>query len=253
MSLTIVVPNLNNGESILRTINGILKNKNHIKCVIVVDGNSTDGSFELLQDKLGKDTEFKCSFIQEKPNGIFAALRSGIQNVETSHFLVNLGGDELIEIPDITLSMGNLYYGVTDVIDFDNVIFSFSDPNPAFYRMPHINMNSIIWPTSDFRNSSYFKNNLKVASDFAMIFSMFANKVELNYHPGIKSSFYKDGLSSSVEMLYFGIGECLYVCYSGGSFIRSTLYALMKSSQSPVNAKYLINGFKYARRNLNAF
>lgn len=253
MSLTVIIPNLNNGENIIRTINGVLKNSRYIECVIIVDGYSKDGSFENLKEALSRNDDFRCIFIQERPNGIFSAIRSGVKMVKTSHFLVNLGGDELINIPDLNLSLNTLYYGTTQVIDFNKVIFSFSDPNPSLYKMPHINMNSIIWPTLHFKNSNYFNNNLKVASDFAMLHYFYKNNFEFKFQPEINAKFYKDGLSSSVEMLYFGIGECLYVCWSARNFIRPALYAALKSLQSPSNLIHLMNGFNFARKHLNDF
>ena len=251
MRVSVIIPNLNNIETIERTIDGIHKNAERIAEIIIVDGFSDDGSFELLQKSLSNLDRITSIFLRAKPCGIFSAIRIGVANVTSGHFIVNLGGDKILNLPKMDLNLGELYFGQSSVFGDEGFLFDFLDPKPSFYKMPHINMNSIVWPTYEFKESRFFNNDLKVASDFAMLVSLKNSGIKFCFSDRIKSIFYKDGLSSSQEMLFFGMGEGWYVCLRSNISVISSLYILAKMVQTPKQIPAVIRGFKHAWSMLN--
>lgn len=81
MKLSVILPTLNERESICRVID--LVTKNVIKLVpeyeiIVVDDNSEDGTVELVRDHYGTDDHVRVHVRTEEP-GLAASLKTGIE------------------------------------------------------------------------------------------------------------------------------------------------------------------------------
>ncbi|HKM59841.1 MAG TPA: glycosyltransferase, partial [Candidatus Bathyarchaeia archaeon] len=72
--VSVVIPTLNEAGNILEAVNTIHKELAYPNEIIVVDGNSTDGTMELV-----KDTSF-CRLIIEPRRGYGIALRTGMKN-----------------------------------------------------------------------------------------------------------------------------------------------------------------------------
>ena len=90
--IDIVTINLNNKEGLKKTIESVI-NQTAFENIeyIIIDGGSTDGSKELIeqyQDKL----KYWCS---EKDNGIYNAMNKGIEHIEGSYSLFLNSGDYL--------------------------------------------------------------------------------------------------------------------------------------------------------------
>jgi glycosyltransferase involved in cell wall biosynthesis len=74
--ISVVIPTLNEAGNILETVTTIQKEISYIKEIIIVDGNSTDGTQEIV-----KDTNF-CRLIIEPRRGYGLAL---LQPVSKRH------------------------------------------------------------------------------------------------------------------------------------------------------------------------
>lgn len=95
MKLSIITVNLNNKDNLIKTINSIKKQtfKYNIDYeYILVDGESTDGSIELI-----KSENFISKYIIEKDEGIYDAMNKGIK-LSTGNYLTFLNaGDYYLE------------------------------------------------------------------------------------------------------------------------------------------------------------
>jgi len=92
--VSIVIPTLNEAGNIVETVNTIEKQVAYPHEIIVVDGNSTDGTMELV-----KDTDF-CKLIIEPRRGYGIALRTGMKAAK-GNIIVMVDGDGTYEVRHI--------------------------------------------------------------------------------------------------------------------------------------------------------
>ncbi len=92
--VSVVIPTLNEAGNILEAVNTIHKELAYPNEIIVVDGNSTDGTMELV-----KDTNF-CRLIIEPRRGYGIALRTGMKNAK-GNIIVMVDGDGTYEVKHI--------------------------------------------------------------------------------------------------------------------------------------------------------
>jgi glycosyltransferase involved in cell wall biosynthesis len=92
--VSVVIPTLNEAGNILEAVNTIHKELAYPNEIIVVDGNSTDGTMELV-----KDTSF-CRLILEPRRGYGIALRTGMKNAK-GNIIVMVDGDGTYEVKHI--------------------------------------------------------------------------------------------------------------------------------------------------------
>jgi dolichol-phosphate mannosyltransferase len=92
--ISVVIPTLNEAGNILEAVTTIEKELAYPKEIIVVDGNSTDGTIEIV-----KDTSF-CKLIIEPRLGYGIALRTGMKNAK-GNIIVMVDGDGTYEVRHI--------------------------------------------------------------------------------------------------------------------------------------------------------
>jgi glycosyltransferase involved in cell wall biosynthesis len=92
--VSVVIPTLNEAGNILETVTTIHKKIAYPKEIIIVDGNSTDGTKEIV-----KDTKF-CRLIIEPRRGYGLALRTGIKHAK-GDVVVMVDGDGTYEVKHI--------------------------------------------------------------------------------------------------------------------------------------------------------
>jgi glycosyltransferase involved in cell wall biosynthesis len=92
--VSVVIPTLNEAGNILETVTTINKELAYPKEIIIVDGNSTDGTKEIV-----KGTNF-CKLIVEPRRGYGLALRTGIKHAK-GDVVVMVDGDGTYEVKHI--------------------------------------------------------------------------------------------------------------------------------------------------------
>jgi glycosyltransferase involved in cell wall biosynthesis len=99
--VSVVIPTLNEAGSIRETVTTIDKELAYPKEIIIVDGNSTDGTQEIV-----KEMGF-CRLIVEPRRGYGLALRTGIKNAK-GDVVVMVDGDGTYEVRHINLLIETL-------------------------------------------------------------------------------------------------------------------------------------------------
>lgn len=95
--LSIITINLNDKVGLKRTIDSVINQKEKFFEFIVIDGDSTDGSKELLK-KHAKHLDY---WISEKDKGIYNAMNKGIRNANGDYLLFLNSGDFLLDDREI--------------------------------------------------------------------------------------------------------------------------------------------------------
>jgi glycosyltransferase involved in cell wall biosynthesis len=98
--VSVVIPTLNEAGNILETLTTIEKELAYPKEIIVVDGNSTDGTKEIVKDT-------NCRLIIEPRRGYGIALRTGMKHAK-GDVVVMVDGDGTYEVKHINLLLDTL-------------------------------------------------------------------------------------------------------------------------------------------------
>ncbi len=92
MKVSIATPCLNCVETIGRTIESVLREKDDSIEYVVIDGGSTDGTLEIINQY----KEYIDVFISEKDNGLYDAFNKCIRNVSGDYVIILAADDYLL-------------------------------------------------------------------------------------------------------------------------------------------------------------
>jgi dolichol-phosphate hexosyltransferase len=174
--VSVVIPTLNEAGNIMETVNTIKKQLAFPNEIIIVDGNSTDGTKEIV-----KDMNF-CRLIVEPRRGYGLALRTGIKHAK-GDVVVMVDGDGTYEVKHVNLLLDALINNDAELC----LATRMYDPNKAMGFMNFI-ANKIITFFFDFFYSQFLSDT---QSGFRAISRVAIEKVDLD----------QDDMAFATEML----------------------------------------------------
>jgi dolichol-phosphate hexosyltransferase len=132
--VSVVIPTLNEAGNILEAVTAIQNDLAYPKEIIVVDGNSTDGTIDIV-----KDTNF-CRLIIEPRRGYGLALRTGMKNAK-GNIIVMVDGDGTYEVRHINRMLDKMVEKDVDMV----LATRMYDPNKAMGFMNFLGNKVITW------------------------------------------------------------------------------------------------------------
>ncbi len=162
--VSVVIPTLNEAGNILEAVTTIQNDLTYPKEIIIVDGNSTDGTIEIV-----KDTNF-CRLIIEPRRGYGLALRTGMKNAK-GNIIVMVDGDGTYEVRHINRMLDKMVEKDVDMV----LATRMYDPNKAMGLMNFLGNKVITW-FFDFFYSQFLSDT---QSGFRAISREAINNVEL--------------------------------------------------------------------------
>lgn len=180
MLVSVVIPVFNSVKSIRSAINSVILQKFENFELIIVDGNSTDGTMDVILEF----QEFIGAFKSETDNGYADALNKGIQMACGDYVLMLAADDSLLPGAlecfskslrnDTDVWSGSLvqktsygYRNLKSNPDLEQLKKGCSLQNPAtFYRR------------TLFEKHGFFRTDLKCAADREMFLRLYVNKVK---------------------------------------------------------------------------
>jgi glycosyltransferase involved in cell wall biosynthesis len=174
--VSVVIPTLNEAGNILEALTTIEKELAYPKEIIVVDGNSTDGTKEIV-----KDTTF-CKLIIEPRRGYGLALRTGIEHAK-GDIVVMVDGDGTYEVKHINRMLDAMIKNDAEMC----LATRMYDPNKAMGFMNFVG-NKIITFYFDFLYNQFLSDT---QSGFRAISHSAIEKVDLD----------QDDMAFATEML----------------------------------------------------
>jgi glycosyltransferase involved in cell wall biosynthesis len=168
--LSIITINYNNKIGLHKTIQSVISQTWSDFEFIVIDGNSSDGS----KDVLTTYSSFFTYFVSEPDSGIYNAMNKGIK-VSTGDYLMFLNsGDSLIDntilenLNDDLNGQYDIYYG--DILQIDGIkqeIRTFPKKlNFAFFYEQNISHQASFIRTKLFNDIFFYNENFKIVSDW---------------------------------------------------------------------------------------
>jgi glycosyltransferase involved in cell wall biosynthesis len=192
--VSIVIPTLNEAGNILEAVTTIHEGLNYPKESIVVDGNSTDGTQEIV-----RSANF-CRLIIEPRRGYGRALKTGMKNAK-GNIIIMVDGDGTYEVTHIGRMLDKMVRENAELVLASRMY----DPNKAMGFFNFVG-NKIITFFFDFLYSQYLSdtqsgfraisreaiNNVKlVESDMAFATEMLVKFTKKNYKIVEIKSIYK--------------------------------------------------------------
>lgn len=151
MKLSIITVNLNNLHGLQKTMNSILSQTSHDYEWIVIDGGSTDGSKELIE----QNTEHITYWVSEPDTGIYNAMNKGIKAAQGDYLNFLNSGDYYVsnEIVKHLSDIGSQ----NDVIYADTVFVDGEGHEVGRQSPPEYIQLSYFW-SNNFNHQSVFYN-----------------------------------------------------------------------------------------------
>ena len=163
--VSVVIPTLNEAGNILEAVTTIERDLAYPKEIIVVDGNSTDGTIEIV-----KDTSF-CKLIIEPRLGYGTALKTGMKHAK-GNIIVMVDGDGTYDVKHINRLLDRMIQKDADMV----LATRMYDPKKAMGFMNFVG-NKVITFCFDFFYSQFLSDT---QSGFRAISHEAIDKVKLN-------------------------------------------------------------------------
>jgi glycosyltransferase involved in cell wall biosynthesis len=173
--VSVIIPTLNEAGNILEELISIEKGLAYPKEIIVVDGNSTDGTKEIVKDT-------NCKLVVEPRRGYGNALRTGIKHAK-GDVVVMVDGDGTYEVKHISLLLDKMIKNDADMC----LVTRMYDPNKAMGMMNFV-ANKVITFFFDLLFGQFISDS---QSGFRAISHSAIEKVELS----------EEDMSFATEML----------------------------------------------------
>ncbi|MHB9056436.1 MAG: glycosyltransferase family 2 protein [Paludibacteraceae bacterium] len=230
MKITVASIVLNASDNIERTIQSVLNQTYNQIEYIFVDGESTDGTLDVLKKYEKKITKL----VIEKDNGLYDAMNKALQ-LATGDFLIFMNsGDTFINqfviegIVNLIKEKNVVYYGDVIFLNTKRKTSSFYGGRFGKHRfcMKNISHQSVFYPQIVYKSHSY-DLKYKMAADYVYNFKLKGEKIQFIHIPTFISFFELGGISSSKDNL-FEKNKCKIIKKNLGLYY--SLYFILKKN-----------------------
>lgn len=202
MKISIITVVYNNVSQIKKTIDSVLEQTYNDIEYIIIDGDSTDGSVEIINTYSTQLAYWEC----EKDNGIYHAMNKGWKRATGDYCLFLNSGDYLYDarviekvVQKIEENPADIIFGNLFAFDEDkNFVSSFKEPVSLYYFqhsfIPHP---ATFTRTSLLRKVNGFYEQYKIISDWAFFVNSYLIGSTFKHINVTITSFYMKGSSSN--------------------------------------------------------
>ncbi|MGO4707972.1 glycosyltransferase family 2 protein [Chryseobacterium sp. 2TAF14] len=203
--LSIITINYNNAKGLERTLKSIINQNSKNFEYVVVDGNSTDESKDIIE----KNKNYINKWISEPDSGVYNAMNKGIGMASGDYLLFLNSGDKLAD-ENVIAKVLPLLENNSDII-YGNLIYSLNEtPQTLFVPSKNIDftyfLNSFLPHPSSFIKKSLFQKiglyneKFKIISDWEFFLrAIIVNKASYFHIDTVISDFDNSGISSNSE------------------------------------------------------
>jgi glycosyltransferase involved in cell wall biosynthesis len=202
--ISIITINYNDAAGLERTIQSIVSQTYADFEYLVIDGNSTDGSKEVIKryaDKIAYT-------ISEPDSGIYNAMNKGIAQAKGKYLLFINSGDELLDAESLTTVQ--TFIGGEDLVYFDLILRSPNGSSEIKYYPDNLSFlhfvgSSLPHPATFIKRELFdrfgnYNEALKIISDWAFFITVVCKyQVSYKHIPKVFSVFNLEGISSDMN------------------------------------------------------
>lgn len=224
-----------NGVRHIRTaIESVLSQKYACIEYIVVDGGSTDGTIDIINEYRHKISVF----VSEPDDGIYDAMNKGVSRA-TGDIVGILNSDDLYIDEFVIEKVANQFEGRIDCLFADLVFVKSGDLNKVvrYYDSSQFNPLRFAYgwmpahPTFFVRREIYerygvFRIDLKIAADFDILVRfLYTHKITYYYMNKVLVKMRVGGVSTSPSSIWINNVESLKVCRENG--IKTNIFKIL--------------------------
>ncbi len=203
MKLSIITINYNDATGLERTIKSVQNQSASDFEHLIIDGNSSDGSVDLIE----RTKEHYSYWISEPDHGIYDAMNKGIRHASGEYLLFLNSGDTLLNDKVLEQALPHLendsaiVYGDLYIVATDGPSFKHSYPASldfTFFKQTSLGHPSTFIKKELFYKYGSYRTDLKVVSDWAFFIKVICveqvsyQKIDLTI-----AHFYEGGISTS--------------------------------------------------------
>ncbi len=209
--ISLITINYNDKIGLERTLKSVTNQTYQDFEYIVIDGGSTDGSKEIIEQYSNKINYW----ISEPDNGVYNAMNKGILKANGEYLLFINSGDELYNLEVLKENLKFIhthdlvYFNINVVGEIDNYIKKY----PSKISFSYLYRDTLPHPATFIKKSLFEKIGLydehfKIVSDWKFfILALVKYNVTYQYVDAVFSKFYFDGISSNKENLEILLAE----------------------------------------------
>lgn len=211
MILSIITINFNNLEGLRKTIDSVLSQTWHDFEWIIIDGGSTDGSKELIEDTANKLTasdynplSFWCS---ESDSGIYNALNKGLSHCIGTYINCMNSGDEFYDNQTLeklfsTSHNSDIIFGNSFHYSKENAFISHYPESVDLYFLYHSNIcHQAMFVKTELLKASPFDEQYRICADYAKWLELMIQGCSFKYVPNMICRFDMTGMSNTGNLI----------------------------------------------------
>lgn len=211
MILSIITINFNNLEGLRKTIDSVLSQTWHDFEWIIIDGGSTDGSKELIEDTANKLTasdynplSFWCS---ESDSGIYNALNKGLSHCIGTYINCMNSGDEFYDNQTLeklfsTSHNSDIIFGNSFHYSKENAFISHYPESVDLYFLYHSNIcHQAMFVKTELLKASPFDEQYRICADYAKWLELMIQGCSFKYVPNMICRFDMTGMSNTGDLI----------------------------------------------------
>lgn len=241
--ISVVTVVYNGAKFIESAINSVLNQTYKNIEYIIVDGNSTDNTLNIIK-KYDSQIDY---WVSEKDNGIYDAMNKGI-SLCTGQYIGILNADdyyaldtcEKIKNAIINYPQTDIFHGNVEHVTFQGKTISLAIPK----SVDKLKSGMVLRHPSCFVSKNWYKQQggydieLKIASDFKYLYQSYKNNAHFKYL-NIRTTFMREGGVSDIQAKQ-GWQEVIQVCKDfGDSQLQITYYSIIRHIKYFINKKIL--------------
>lgn len=186
---------------------------------IVIDGGSTDGTVEVLEQYQQK--EWINHLVSEKDSGLYSATNKGIKVSSGEYIHIMNTDDFFLDLDYFRRSMDVLYGDIFDFTHADRIIKSRNgkpdyvkkgDERVSFFRMPFRHQTMIV-RREVFDEVGMFDEQYQIAADYKFVLQMVLAERKGHYFPETVLCSLDGGASSNREKCIQEVSRVIYETY----------------------------------------
>jgi glycosyltransferase involved in cell wall biosynthesis len=251
MKISIITVCYNSEKTIATTIESVLVQTYHDIEYIIIDGNSTDKTVEIIKNNFQFST-FNFQLVSEPDTGMYDAMNKGIR-MATGEIIGILNSDDFYNHPNCIERVAEVFRNQTIDACFADIRFvnpknqektvryySSAKFNPGKFRLGFMPAHPTFFVRKKyFDQIGYYKTDYRIAADFELLMRfLYRNKLSYSYIPLDMVKMRTGGKSTqSWKSNYILNREIVRACRENGVYTNLLILSL----------KYLIKVFEFIR------
>ncbi len=204
MKISIITINLNNFHGLLKTIDSVLSQERSLYEWIIIDGGSTDGSRELIEQN-----QYNIDYwVSESDRGIYNAMNKGI-NVAKGEYLLFLNSGDYLKNDClqsvVPMLRGEIMVGRVESESSGKLSYQYEDQSFSFsqlyyYSFPH---QASFIKRELFIKYGMYDERYKIASDWSFFLKVLLREdINIHFISDVISVVEDNGISQTHKLLF---------------------------------------------------